>query len=87
MAESQFAAQVPLAECMEEDSAFAAWVRRVQMPIAGTWEDGKPPAAPVELWTLADEHDARLKEIVDRQGWPGRSLWRPRPQPPVVHLG
>ena len=74
MAESQFAAQVPLAELMQEDSAFAAWVQRVQMRIMGTWEDGEPPTALVELWTLADEHDARLKEIIDRQGWPGRSL-------------
>lgn len=74
MAESQFAAQAPLAALMEEDPGFAAWVRRVKMPIAGTWEDGEPPAALVELWTLVDEHDARLKEIIDRQGWPGRSL-------------
>lgn len=35
MAESQFAAQAPLAELMEEDPAFAAWVQRVQMPITG----------------------------------------------------
>ena len=74
MAESQFAAQAPLAELMEEDPAFAAWARRVQMPITATWEDGEPPAALVELWTLLDEHDARLKEIIDRHGWPGRSL-------------
>lgn len=74
MAESQFSAQAPLAELIEEDQAFAAWVRRVQMPITGTWEDGEPPAALVELWTLVDEHDARLKEIIARQGWPGRSL-------------
>lgn len=74
MAESQFARQAPLAELMEQDPAFAAWVQRVQMPITGTWEDGEPPAALVELWTAVDEHDARLKEIIDEQGWPGRSL-------------
>ena len=74
MAESQFAGQAPLAELMEEDPTFAAWVQRVRMPLTGSWEDGQPPAALVELWTLVDEHDGRLKEIIDGQGWPGRSL-------------
>jgi hypothetical protein len=73
-AEAQFAAQAPLAELMERDPEFAAWVQRVGMPLAGIWDQGDPPAALVELWTLVDEHDARLKQIVARHGWPGRSL-------------
>src|SRR4051812_31979665 len=74
MAEAQFASQVPLIELMERDPVFADWVQRVQMPLAGVWVDGDPPAALVDVWRLADEHDARLKEVVDLHGWPGRSL-------------
>jgi hypothetical protein len=74
IAEAQFASQAPLIALMEDDPAFAAWMQRVEMPLTGTWVDGDPPAALVEVWTLADEHDARLKDIIDRRGWPGRSL-------------
>jgi hypothetical protein len=74
IAEAQFASQAPLIALMEGDPTFAAWVQRVEMPLTGTWVDGDPPAALVEVWTLADEHDARLNNIIDRLGWPGRSL-------------
>ena len=74
IAEAQFASQAPLIALMEIDPMFAAWLQRVEMPLTGTWVDGDPPAALAEVWTLADEHDARLKEIIDRYGWPGRSL-------------
>ncbi|MCA1721898.1 MAG: hypothetical protein LC779_12615 [Actinobacteria bacterium] len=74
IAEAQFAAQVPLVELRQHDPAFAAWIQRMGMPLGGTWDEGDPPAALVEAWTLADAHDARLQEIIDRHGWPGRSL-------------
>jgi hypothetical protein len=74
MAEEQFTSQLPLVELMERDDNFAAWLQKVQMPLAGTWEDGPPPSALAAVWQLADEHDARLSEIIDSLGWPGRSL-------------
>ena len=74
IAEAQFASQAPLIALMEDDPTFAAWMQRVEMPLTGNWVDGDPPAALVQVWTLADEHDARLKNIIDHHGWPGRSL-------------
>ena len=74
MAEAQFAAQGPLAALVEVNPLFSAWVRRVGLPLTGSWDEGEPPDALVQLWSLADEHDARLKGIIERHGWPGRSL-------------
>jgi hypothetical protein len=74
IAEAQFASQAPLIALMEDDPTFAAWMQRVEMPLTGNWVDGDPPAALVQVWTLADAHDARLKAIIDQHGWPGRSL-------------
>lgn len=74
VAEAQFAAQAPLSDLMEHDPVFAAWIQRVAMPLTASWVDGDPPPALVYVWNLADEHDARLKDIIDLHGWPGRSL-------------
>jgi hypothetical protein len=78
MAEEQFAAQLPIAELLENDPAFAAWAERavtvrVPLPLAA-WDEGEPPRQLVEVWNLLDHQDLRLAAIIDSAGWPGRSL-------------
>ena len=74
MAETQFAAQVPLAELVRADERFATWLRGAQLPLVQPWTEGDPPAALAALWQLMDVHDEALHEITTDVGWPGRSM-------------
>ena len=79
MAETDLAAQAPIAALVASDPRFAEWVERVVVargePLTvARWEDDDPPVELVAIRALADDHDARLASIIAECGWPGRSL-------------
>jgi hypothetical protein len=79
MADEQLDVQQPIAELLERDSAFAAWAERavtvtVPLPLA-VWDgQGPPPQALMDAVELLDRQDVRFAAIVEKVGWPGRSL-------------